>query len=306
MYRWTSTSPAAYGGSWENRLGGQVLDGSKNTVQGIAIGSSDGKSGNRICTGAFNGEVWMSDNAGGRWQKINGNLPAKISIGAVSVNSHNADDLVIVLLNNRSDGGLVWRCENTTDPSPNWVDVGQAGSSDGLPATFPVRAIERDIFDPVNCWYVGGDVGVFYTEDSGAHWYNAGLPLGLPNVPVFQLQVPEATGMLIATTYGRGVAQLLPAVKIASLAIDPSSVKGGTDASGAITMDGAAPALGIHAYVKSSDASAIVPAVVTINSGKTSVTFKIATASVKSAVKCTITAMYGGSSKSAEISITAN
>jgi len=308
LYRWTSKSPDAYGGSWKNRLGGQVLDGTQNTVQGIAIGSSDGKSGDRIYTGAFDGQVWMSVNAGGKWRKINGNLPAKISIGAVSVNPQNADDLVIVLLSNGSSGGLVWRCEKTTTTSPKWVDVSRAGSRNGLPATFPFRAIARDLFDPVQCWYVGGDFGLFYTQDAGAHWYNAGRPLGLPNVPVYQLQTLKPSGLLVATTFGRGVytAQLAPAVKIASLRINPSSVKGGTKASGTIKMDGKAPPLGIHAYLKSSDAAAKVPAVVHVDSGETSVTFTIDTTSVKADVKCTITATYAGTSKSAEVSVAVN
>jgi photosystem II stability/assembly factor-like uncharacterized protein len=205
LYRWTCKTPFAYGGSWENRLGGQLLEGTKNTVQGITIGSSDGKSGNRIYTGGLDGQVWMSINAGEKWTKINGDLPAKISIGAVSVNPQNADDLLIVLYNNAANGSLVWRCKNTTDSSPKWADVGNAGSSDGLPATFPLRTVARDLFDPVNVWYVGGDVGVFYTDDAGAHWYNAGHPLGLPNVPVFQLQVLDSFALLFATTFGRGI-----------------------------------------------------------------------------------------------------
>ena len=37
LYRWTCKSPAMYGGSWENRLGGQLLEGTKNTVQGMTF-----------------------------------------------------------------------------------------------------------------------------------------------------------------------------------------------------------------------------------------------------------------------------
>ena len=309
LYRWTQKTPGAYGGSWKNRLGGQRLAG-KNTVMGIAIGSSDGKSGNRIYTGGFKGEVWMSDHAGKKWRKINGNLPSKISVGAVSVNPQNADDLVIVLLQgNPSNPSLAWRCKKTTDKSPKWEDVGgPAGSSDGLPATFPLRAMARDLFDPVHTWYVGGDGGLFYTEDAGAHWYNAGHSLGLPNAPIYQLQVTEATAALFATTFGRGIyrAQLMPPVKVASLKINPSSVKGGTKASGTITTDGDAPPLGIHVYLTSSNAAAVkVPAAVKIDAGKKSATFSITTKSVKANVKCTITALYGGTSKTAEITVKA-
>lgn len=309
LYRWTQKKPWKYGGSWKNRLGGQRLAG-KNTVQGLAIGSSDGKSGNRIYTGGYNGQVWMSDDAGKRWRKINGNLPAKISVGAVSVNPTNADDLLIVLsVGNPSKPSLAWRCKKTTDKSPKWEDVGGPTSSgDSLPATFPLWAVTRDLYDPVHTWYAGGAGGLFFTNDAGAHWYNAGHPLGLPNAPVYQLQVVESFGTLVATTFGRGiyVAQLTPAVKVTSLKITPSSVRGGTKASGTVKVSGAAPPLGLQVYLTSGDpASVKVPPAVKIDAGKKSAAFSISTKSVTAKLRCTVKALYGGTSKSARLTVTA-
>jgi hypothetical protein len=148
---------------------GRLLEDTKNTWQGMVIVSSNGKTGDRIYTGAFDGKVWMSKNAGTSWTQINGNLPGSISVSAVSVNPQNADDLLITLYNTTSGGSLVWRCKNTTAKTPVWEDVGKAGSSDGLPTKFPLRTVVRDLFDPDNRWYVGGDVGVFYTT-TRAHW----------------------------------------------------------------------------------------------------------------------------------------
>ena len=306
LYQWTQKKPAVYGGSWKNRLGDQRLSG-QNTVMGIAIGSTNGDSGNRIYTGGFNGEVWMSNTSGNNWRKINGNLPSKIRIGAVSVNPQNADDVVVVLLSgNSSSPSLAWRCKDTTKSSPKWVDVGgPAGSSDALPG-FPLRAMARDLLDPVNTWYVGGDGGLFYTNDGGAHWYNAGHPLGLPNAPIYQLQVTEASGMLVATTFGRGIytAQLVSPVKVKSLKLSPSPVVGGKKVSGTVTMDGDAPPLGVHVYLTSSNTSAAkVPASVKIDAKKKSGQFSITTKAVKATDKCTITAAYGGTSKTAKLTV---
>jgi hypothetical protein len=85
------------------------------------------------------------------------------------------------------------------------VDLTQSGSSSGLPPSYPLRTIARDPFDPENTWYVGGEVGVFYTGDAGMTWLNATLPLGLPNVVISQLQVVADTQSLYAVTYGRGI-----------------------------------------------------------------------------------------------------
>ena len=205
LYRYTIST-----GVWESQLGNQRLA-SNRTVRAVAITSSNGgKSGNRIYTGSHAGEVWMSNDAGGSWNQITGNLHSTsgaggVEVNAISVNPSNPNDVLVVLYASGENPTFLMRCSNTTAASPTWVDLTQSASADGLPSVYPLRTIARDPSDPENTWYVGGDVGVFYTDSAGATWANATLPLGLPNVSVSELQTVGGTQSLYAATYGRGV-----------------------------------------------------------------------------------------------------
>ena len=205
LYRYTIST-----GVWESQLGNQRLA-SNRTVRAVAITSSNGgKSGNRIYTGSHAGEVWMSNDAGGSWNQITGNLHSTsgaggVEVNAISVNPSNPNDVLVVLYASGENPTFLMRCSNTTAASPTWVDLTQSASADGLPSVYPLRTIARDPSDPENPGYVGGDVGVFYTDSAGATWANATLPLGLPNVSVSELQTVGGTQSLYAATYGRGV-----------------------------------------------------------------------------------------------------
>jgi hypothetical protein len=54
--------------------------------------------------------------------------------------------------------------------------------------------------------YVGADIGVWHSPDAGANW--APLQNGLPDAPVFDLQLHPTQRLLRAATYGRGVYEL--------------------------------------------------------------------------------------------------
>ena len=51
--------------------------------------------------------------------------------------------------------------------------------------------------------YVGADIGVWHSPDKGANW--APLSNGLPEAPVFDLQVHPTKRLLRAATHGRGM-----------------------------------------------------------------------------------------------------
>ncbi len=89
----------------------------------------------------------------------------------------------------------VWR---TTDGGTTWTMIGGTGA-ESLPSV-PVRTLA---IDPNNSrvLYVGTDVGVFVSPDSGAHWK---VPQDGPaNVEVDQLFFMKAK--IVAGTHGRGV-----------------------------------------------------------------------------------------------------
>jgi Beta-propeller repeat len=91
-----------------------------------------------------------------------------------------------------------------------------------------------------------------------------------------------------------------------SVTISPSSVAGGSNTSGFVSLSGGAPAAGATVTLSSSNpAVASVPANVTVASGSTAMGFTVSTASVSSTTSVTITATYDGISRTSTLSVTA-
>lgn len=162
-----------------------------------------GCAGNTIYSGALDGTVGRSTDAGQHWSFINNGLPIDpnthkaVRVTAISVDPGKSDSILVGV--GGSGVSHLWQCLDTSVANPVWTSVGH-----GLP-DLQLNAIARDPSDPVHTWYVGTDVGVMMTEDSGATWTNATRPLGLPNVQVSDLRVSAGTGYLYAATFGRGI-----------------------------------------------------------------------------------------------------
>ena len=97
---------------------------------------------------------------------------------------------------------------------------------------------------------------------------------------------------------------ITPAVALAQVALNPTSVVGGAPSTGTVTLTGAAPAGGIVVALSSDNASATVPVNVTVLSGSSTATFTVSTTSVVNATTATITASYSTVSKTAPLAIT--
>ena len=95
------------------------------------------------------------------------------------------------------------------------------------------------------------------------------------------------------------------AVTLSSLALNPSSVSGGSPSQGTVTLSGAAPSGGAAVAVSSSGSAASVPATVTVPEGATTATFGITTSSVTTSTPVTITASFGGVSRTATLTVNA-
>lgn len=83
-----------------------------------------------------------------------------------------------------------------------------------------------------------------------------------------------------------------PTVSLSSVAVSPASVKGGTSATGTVTLSGPAPASISVPLTSSNPAAVSVPAQVTVPSGAVSATFPISTSAVPSATTVTISGTY--------------
>ena len=94
-------------------------------------------------------------------------------------------------------------------------------------------------------------------------------------------------------------------VALATLSLNPTSVTGGTPATGTVTLTAPAPSGGVIVALSSTKPSlASVPASILVAAGTTSKSFTVTTVSTKRNVTATISASYAGVTKTATISVT--
>ena len=295
--------------TWTSHLGNTRLAGAPTSsgsplIQAIAVAPSDGT---RIYTGSTDGQLWMSTNSGSTWKRLNpttGTLPLR-TITSVSVNPTNPNDILIGF--SGTGTGHIWRCSNTTATSLSFTNVSSTGTN-ALP-DLPLNAIARDLDNPVTTWWVGTDLGVYRTSDSGVTWTNAGSALGLPNVIVDDLVAVPGTRYLNAGTYGRGIWRLaLPAasVNLSTLTLAASSTRRGHSVTGTVTLTSPAPTNGTVVQLTSSNLLlATVPLSVTVPAGATSATFQVATlGTVTTPGSVTITATNGAVTLNRTLAVT--
>lgn len=125
---------------------------------------------------------------------------------------------------------------------------------------------------------------------------------------VTTLPVVTDAHVTISATYGAGTqtaALTVLAATLSSISLTPPSVQGGSSSTGTITLAGPAPSTGAVVTLASSNTSlARVPASVTIPGNATTVNFTVNTLAVSGIASVTISASYGGSAKSAVLTVT--
>jgi hypothetical protein len=296
LWRWNNNTA-----SWTARLGGQKLAGSTGHLLAIAVAPSDS---NRIYTGSNDGHVWMTTNAGSSWTQINTGSPGlpNRAVTSISVNPANASDILVGVSGTGTPH--LYRCSNTLAGTRVYSSVSGSGSA-SLPDV-PLNEIARDFAAPATTWWVATDIGVFMTENSGATWFNATEPLGLPNVQVNGIRAVSGTGYMNVATYGRGIWRLrLPHRQVTGVGLSPTVVRAGGVSTGTVTLSGPAPTGGYTVHLLSSDPSvATVPASVTVAAGSSTTTFGVQAQNVSSSGIATISASGGGQTVHATLQVT--
>jgi hypothetical protein len=150
--------------------------------------------------------------------------------------------------------------------------------------------------------FLGGgayDEGTGIAIDTLGDIYIAGFTAST-NFPVRSALQPNTAGGNDAfiVKFGNPAAGTL-----ASVAVNPATVTGGTNSTGTVTLSSAAGAGGATVTLSSNVGAAIVPTTVQVAVGQTSATFTITTAAVAAATNATITATYNGESKTATLTI---
>src|SRR5712692_5854072 len=104
-------------------------------------------------------------------------------------------------------------------------------------------------------------------------------------------------------TYSSGTPPGPGSPTLSSIAVNPTSVNGGSNSTGTVTLSGPAPSGGVVVYLSSSASAATVPASVSVATGATSATFTVSTSNVTASTSVTVTASYGGATKTASLTI---
>jgi hypothetical protein len=108
----------------------------------------------------------------------------------------------------------------------------------------------------------------------------------------------------LACSCSSGYSSPYGSATLAALALNPSSVTGGSTSTGTVTLSAAAPSGGALVYLTSSMSAATVPASVSVPAGAASATFTVSTTAVSTSTPVTITATDAGVSKTATLNVT--
>jgi subtilisin family serine protease len=90
---------------------------------------------------------------------------------------------------------------------------------------------------------------------------------------------------------------------LSALALNPTSVNGGSSSTGTVTFSGPAPSGGAIVNLSSSATAGTVPSTVTVVQGYNSATFTVNTTTVTASTPVTITASYAGVTKTASLTV---
>jgi photosystem II stability/assembly factor-like uncharacterized protein len=159
----------------------------------------------RLFIGTTRGQVFRADRSGNTWGVTRLDNAAAGPLGVVGVITDVAVDWsdangrsIFVAFGGMGDRRRVWRFDGT-----RWQARSGSGTQRLLDVEHNALAIDR--IAPNNV-YVGADIGVWHSADSGVSWNP--LENGLPDAPVFDLQIHPTQRLLRAATHGRGVYEI--------------------------------------------------------------------------------------------------
>jgi photosystem II stability/assembly factor-like uncharacterized protein len=182
----------AISGDLSNGFGGNMQV--YGTVSCLSVSPVDP---NIILAGTDDGNVWITQTAGGTWTKVSGSLPLRW-ISSVENDPFVAGKAYVSLSGFRYDEYLP-HIFMTTNYGQTWTSIS---------GNLPDMPVNKVFTHPQNSavLFAATDIGVFHTIDQGVHWTMLGT--GLPNVPITDLKYHPGTHTLIAATYGRSMYSL--------------------------------------------------------------------------------------------------
>ncbi len=212
--------------------------GAPGTIHAIAFPASE-TGCNMYAYGNRGGEIYLTPNGGVTWT----NLDPSASLPGRPINSIVFDpttaSIAYAALSSFNSGtpgkpGHVFKSTNALAATPTWIDISPA-------ADVPFNVLAIDPRNP-NLIYAGSDSGLWQSPDGGTTWNKQGLDVGIPNVPVYDIQINPITDSTIAFTYGRGAYRL---VTIATTVQPPSNLRVQSVAGSMVTISFTPPEDGV-------------------------------------------------------------
>ncbi len=148
-----------------------------------------------LYAGTDDGRVHVTRNGGLEWTEINKGIPKHTWVSRVEASRFD-EGTVYLTLNGKRDNDFQVYVYRSTDYGQNWEDI-----SEGIPGG-PVNVIREDPFAK-NVLYVGTDLGVYVTTDSGKSWQVLGSEL--PLTFVHDMAIHTGEKKMVIATHGRGM-----------------------------------------------------------------------------------------------------
>jgi photosystem II stability/assembly factor-like uncharacterized protein len=153
-----------------------------------------------LWVGTDDGNLQVSRDGGKTWKNVADRVPgvpkgtyvsrvvaSKFAEGAayVAFDGHRSNDFHVYLF-------------KTTDYGQAWKSL-----SDGIPESAGTFHVIREHPTDKNLLFAGAEFGAYFSLDAGAHWNK--LNMGLPTVPVDDIQIQPRENDLILATHGRSI-----------------------------------------------------------------------------------------------------
>ncbi len=148
-----------------------------------------------LYAGTDDGRVHVTKNGGAEWTEITEGLPYNKHVSRLVASKYHPDT-VYLTLNGRRDDDFAAYVYKSTDSGRTWRDI-----SSNIPGG-PVNVIREDPRKE-NILYVGTELGVYVSRNSGQSWDYLGS--GLPDCFVWDLIIHPRDNTLVIATNGRGM-----------------------------------------------------------------------------------------------------
>jgi len=153
-----------------------------------------------LWVGTDDGNLQVSRDGGQRWTNVVANVagvPKGTYVSSILASKYAAGTAYVAFDGHRSNDFHVYLYK-TTDYGRTWQSI-----RNGLPASAGTIQVIREHPSDPSLLFVGAEFGAYFSLDGGQHWNR--LEMGLPTVPVDDIQVQPRENDLIVGTYGRSI-----------------------------------------------------------------------------------------------------